>query len=116
TFLRDPQTIASGMSIEVEDPELGPTRQPGVPIRFSRTPGAVRGPQRRAPAECAASAAGGGPLAGARVVSFAPFIAGALCPMLLADLGADVVKVEPLGGDPFRAGTTLGVPSSNRGT
>ena len=135
TFLRDPQTIASGMSIQVEDPELGPTRQPGVPIRFSRTPGAVRGPARRAgsdapawppratasqspraPAESVLSAAGAGPLAGVRVVSFATFIAGALCPMLLADLGADVVKVEPLGGDPFRAGTTFGFLGWNRGT
>jgi crotonobetainyl-CoA:carnitine CoA-transferase CaiB-like acyl-CoA transferase len=56
------------------------------------------------------------PLDGVRVVSFATFIAGALCPMLLADLGADVIKVEPPGGDPFRAGTSFGFLGWNRGT
>jgi crotonobetainyl-CoA:carnitine CoA-transferase CaiB-like acyl-CoA transferase len=129
TFLRDPQTIASEMAIEVLDPELGTTRQPGVPLRFARTPGAVRGPRRRAGSDAAewpqragsprrpgSSQSEAAPLAGIRVVSFATFIAGALCPMLLADLGADVVKVEPLEGDPFRAGTTFGFLGWNRGT
>jgi crotonobetainyl-CoA:carnitine CoA-transferase CaiB-like acyl-CoA transferase len=36
--------------------------------------------------------------------------------MLLADLGAEVIKLEPLDGDPFRAGTTYGFLGWNRGT
>src|SRR4026207_1080286 len=43
------------------------------------------------------------PLAGIRVIELANFIAGPLCGTLLADMGADVVKVEPPGGDMSRA-------------
>lgn len=44
-----------------------------------------------------------GPLDGVRVLEVANFISGPYAAMLLADLGADVTKVEPPGaGDPFR--------------
>jgi succinate---hydroxymethylglutarate CoA-transferase len=44
-----------------------------------------------------------GPLAGIRVLEFGQIAAGPFCGMLLADLGADVVKVEkPDGGDDMR--------------
>jgi crotonobetainyl-CoA:carnitine CoA-transferase CaiB-like acyl-CoA transferase len=42
------------------------------------------------------------PLEGVRVVEYAQYVAGPLCGVLLADLGADVVKVEPPGGDGYR--------------
>lgn len=42
-------------------------------------------------------------LAGVRVVEHGTFITGPAASMLLADLGADVVKVEQKEGDPFRA-------------
>ena len=42
-------------------------------------------------------------LADLRVVDFTFGVAGAYCCRLLADAGADVVKVEPPGGDPWRA-------------
>ena len=45
---------------------------------------------------------GPGPLAGLRVVELAGYIAGSYAGRLLRDLGADVVKVEPPDGDPFR--------------
>lgn len=45
-----------------------------------------------------------GPLEGIRVIDFGQFLAGPFGPMLLADLGADVIKVEPLRGDGMRAG------------
>jgi len=42
------------------------------------------------------------PLSGIRVLDAASFIAGPLAASLLGDLGADVVKAEPQGGDPLR--------------
>lgn len=46
----------------------------------------------------------GGPLAGMRVLELAQIMAGPTCGMLLADMGADVIKVEKLpGGDDSRS-------------
>jgi succinyl-CoA--D-citramalate CoA-transferase len=45
----------------------------------------------------------GSPLAGVRVVEMGSFIAGPFCGQLLADFGAEVIKIEPPGkGDPMR--------------
>lgn len=44
-----------------------------------------------------------GPLAGIRVIETTHMVMGPTCGMMLADLGADVVKVEPLGGDKTRS-------------
>ena len=61
------------------------------------------------------------PLEGIRVIELANFIAGPFCGMLLADMGADVVKIEPPGrGDMTRAtpplieGESAGFMSLNR--
>ena len=53
------------------------------------------------------------PLHDLRVVEISDRIAGAYCGKLLADAGADVVKVEPAAGDPLRRFTATGaVPPS----
>jgi CoA:oxalate CoA-transferase len=60
------------------------------------------------------------PLAGIRVIELANFIAGPLCGTLLADMGADVIKVEPPGGDmsraapPIRNGESVSFSTLNR--
>lgn len=45
---------------------------------------------------------GGGPLAGVTVLDLSQMLAGPYCSMMLGDMGAEVIKVEPLGGDQTR--------------
>lgn len=118
-----PQLVANGMVVDVDDPLLGPTRQIGVPVVLDKTPGAVRGPQPLVGADTDAvfaDLAGGGhhptpadpatsrseamagPLAGVKVLDLGQFLAGPFAAMILAELGADVIKVEPVRGDAMR--------------
>jgi len=61
-----------------------------------------------------------GPLEGVRVLDLTSMISGPVATMMLGDQGADVIKVEPPGGDlvrslgPNRAGLTATFVSSNR--
>jgi crotonobetainyl-CoA:carnitine CoA-transferase CaiB-like acyl-CoA transferase len=62
----------------------------------------------------------GGPLEGIRVIEAAAFVAGPYAAMMLADMGADVLKVEPPTGDPLRtfgrrvAGVSVNFVNANR--
>lgn len=66
--------------------------------------------QRKHPSVTASSL----PLAGFRILDYSQFVAGPLATMLLADLGAEVIKVEPPAGDAYRHYEPLGEGESKR--
>ena len=49
------------------------------------------------------------PLSGLRVIEFTHMVMGPTCGMILADLGAEVIKIEPPGGDKTRTLPGLGI-------
>jgi crotonobetainyl-CoA:carnitine CoA-transferase CaiB-like acyl-CoA transferase len=131
-YFQDPQVLHNGMRVEINDPEVGPTVQMGVPLLLRDTPGGIRGPApllgqhnepvltTPPPARAAAPPAakgrlpGGAPLDGITVLDLGTIYAGPYAAMLLSDLGANVVKIEPLDGDPWRA-FAIGFLGVNRG-
>ncbi|MEY2397359.1 MAG: hypothetical protein QOJ00_533 [Actinomycetota bacterium] len=59
-----------------------------------------------------------GPMEGMKVVEVGMWVAGPAAAAILGDWGADVIKIEPPDGDPFRglmsrSGRTAPVPRSN---
>jgi len=47
-----------------------------------------------------------GPLEGLRLIDFGQYLAGPFGPMIIGDLGAEVIKVEPVTGDGMRMAAT----------
>ncbi len=77
------------------EPVYGMTPEAGLPKGFIQ--GAVAGQ-----ATCLTREHATLPYAGIRVVEFTHMVMGPTCGMLLADLGAEVIKVEPIEGDATR--------------
>jgi crotonobetainyl-CoA:carnitine CoA-transferase CaiB-like acyl-CoA transferase len=130
-YLLDPQVIHDQMKVRIDDPAVGETTQMGVPLMLSETAGGIRGPapslgqhtaevlseESRGAVERTAAAeieAGRAPLEGVGVLDLGTIYAGPYMGMLLSDLGATVIKVEPLDGDPWRA-FAFGFLGANRG-
>jgi crotonobetainyl-CoA:carnitine CoA-transferase CaiB-like acyl-CoA transferase len=106
---------AAGL-VERPHPVVGPVRLPATPFTLSATPmrvGALADNRvvdvstvwphtEVAPPDAPGAVDTGPPLAGLRVLDLSTFLAGPTGPTLLAQWGAEVIKVEPLSGDPYR--------------
>ncbi len=92
--LLDDHVRAIGLSIERLDPERGRLRVLG-PVATVHPAGPGD--------EASATAPAGLLLSGVRVLDLSAYLAGPVAGALLAELGADVLKVEPVGGDVHRA-------------
>ncbi len=130
--LVDPSFLADGCVVEVDDPEVGRIRHIGPILEFSATPGQVVGPSPRSgqhtdeveaeavavrtsvpPLEDRAPTALSHPLAGIRVLDLGLGVAGPYTGRVMADLGADVIKINAM-HDTYWAGTHMGL-GTNRG-
>ncbi|MFQ5513099.1 MAG: CoA transferase [Myxococcota bacterium] len=118
-ILRDEQARKNGYVVEVHDPEWGRTLQAGSPLhvtplsrvrsaapRLDEHAAEIRAEPPRLhsadPCPRTASSPAGPPLRGVRVLDLGCFLAGPFAAMLMADLGADVIKLEPRTGDRMR--------------
>jgi crotonobetainyl-CoA:carnitine CoA-transferase CaiB-like acyl-CoA transferase len=128
-LLDHPQMRHDRQVVEIADPERGVVRQPGPLVRLDLTPAVLdraaprldqHGAELRtdpargsSPADGAGRASESGtasgppptaaPLAGLTLLELGVWYAGPHAATLLTDLGARVIKVEPLDGDPLRS-------------
>ncbi|HSF29065.1 MAG TPA: CoA transferase [Candidatus Tectomicrobia bacterium] len=127
-WFEHPHARDSRMVIEVDDPQYGKMLQPGVNVRLSRTPGAVRWPapkpdQHRAeilaeldarPRSRISPTLEGTvrtALEGVRVLDLCIILAGPTLGRTLAEFGADVIKID----NPTRGGYVASHNDVNRG-
>jgi crotonobetainyl-CoA:carnitine CoA-transferase CaiB-like acyl-CoA transferase len=116
--LEHPQLIHDGFTIDLEDSEVGIVRQPAAIVKAGGTPADLN---RSAPkldehrdeimslaaesvaaAPAAGDASNGLPLEGVTILELATLFAAPHGTTMLTDLGARVIKVEPLVGDMIR--------------
>jgi len=118
--MSDLQVAHNEMIVRLQDPEVGAMDVMGSPIKMSATPSTPKGPrvgeaqpvadwkhlaaQRRTTSELPSSpprtlGQNKLPLEGVRVLEITNLIAGPIAGRLLADIGADVIKLEPPTGD-----------------
>jgi crotonobetainyl-CoA:carnitine CoA-transferase CaiB-like acyl-CoA transferase len=113
-LLHHPQMVHDRRTVTIDDPEIGPVLQPGPIVAMDATPAGLSRP--------APQLGGGGsdawpaasrdlppglagtepPLTGLSIVELGTFYAAPFGATILTDLGARVIKVEPLDGDPMR--------------
>gem|GEM_PF-96627 len=93
--------VTDAMGTVTATSSLRPVRRRASAEEVSKHPGDPSGHNRR-------------PLSGLSVIDLSQVLAGPLCTMILGDLGADVIKVEPPHGDQSRRslGTRIGDDSA----
>jgi crotonobetainyl-CoA:carnitine CoA-transferase CaiB-like acyl-CoA transferase len=111
------QIVAAGGVVELDDPRVGKVLQLGPLAKIPTAPPEVRGPAPNprehtdevlnapvTPVRTPTPGSGrlGGPLEGITIVEAAYYYATPFATALLAELGARVIKIEPLPGDPYR--------------
>ena len=116
--LRHSQSVEAGLVTTIEDPEVGPVLQIGPLALISNAPASVTRPAPRAgehnaeilsgslqtsPAKAVHGSAMARPLEGVTIVEAAYYYATPFATALLAELGARIIKIEPLRGDPYRS-------------
>jgi crotonobetainyl-CoA:carnitine CoA-transferase CaiB-like acyl-CoA transferase len=94
--IKHPQVTATGSTITVNDPRLGSTLQIGPLAQIAAVP---RDSDFRRPT----GDLSGGPLSGITIIEAAYYYATPFATALLTDLGARVIKIEPVRGDPYRS-------------
>ena len=121
-----PQVISNAHTMTVESPDGRLIKQPSRIATFTETPVSITRPtpipgqhtseviaiSRNGHRRTAITSNGTEPqkpLEGLTLVDFASWIATPLGPSILADFGLRVIKVEPLGGDPWRGFGLMGL-------
>ena len=116
--MENTQVIHNGLIHQLNDPVLGQMIQYGLTLQLSGTPGHIKGPRKEIewnnlelprqqrdyvfnPTLLSTEL----PLEGVKIGDITNVIAGPLAGRLLADLGADVLKIETFAGD-FSRGTS----------